>query len=78
MIEAIGWAGSALILAAFALVSAGQLEARTIRFQLVNAVGAVGLAVNGLAHRAWPVVALEGAWAAIAVVSLIDLVRRKG
>ena len=69
-IEAVGWAGSAILLAAYAAVSLGWLNAQSVRFQCANIVGAGCLAANAWAHDAIPLVALEGAWAAIALATL--------
>jgi len=71
--EAIGWFGSGLLLAAYAAVSLGWLKARSVPFQLANIVGAAGLATNAWAHHAVPLVALEGAWGAIAVATLASM-----
>jgi len=69
-IEAVGWAGSAILLAAYAAVSLGWLKAQSVAFQCANIVGAGCLAANAWSHGAIPLVALEAAWAAIAVLTL--------
>lgn len=76
--EALGWLGSALLLAAFGLVSAGRWDPRGRANLGANALGALFLARNAFAHEAWPVVALETAWGAIAMVTLaVGRVRRR-
>ncbi|MGL4312787.1 MAG: CBU_0592 family membrane protein [Sphingomonas sp.] len=69
-IEAIGWAGSALLLGAYLLTSAGRLASRSVAYQLMNVAGAACLAANVLWHRAYPAVMLELAWIAIGLVTL--------
>lgn len=48
----------------------GWLQARSVAFQCGNIAGAACLATNAWSHGAMPLVALEGAWAAIAVATL--------
>ena len=73
MWELVGWGGALLVLAAYALMTAGRLMSSSARFHWLNFIGAAGLAANGLVHRAWPVVGLEGLWAAIAGIALARL-----
>ncbi|MBX9796262.1 hypothetical protein [Sphingomonas sp.] len=68
--DVIGWAGSLLVLGAYALTSAGRIDGRSAPYHALNAAGAACLAVNVIAQRAWPATALELLWAAIALVSL--------
>ena len=39
-VEIVGWTGAALILGAYALLSAGRLTGRSVTYQLMNVVGA--------------------------------------
>ena len=45
-VEVIGWAGAALILGAYALLSAGKVRAESLTYQLMNILGAAGFSVN--------------------------------
>ena len=56
--DAIGWAGAACLLLAYARLSSGQL-AVGMRYHLLNLAGAGGLAANGAFHQAWPSTALN-------------------
>ena len=76
LIEWVGWAGSAILLVSYAAVSLGWLKARSVRFQGANIVGAACLATNAWSHGAIPLVALEGAWAAIAMMTLVSMAVR--
>jgi len=76
-IELIGWIGGALILAAYALVTTGRLSGKSATFQIMNVVGAGGLTLNGWAHRAIPVAALDAAWCAIGIAALVGMVVRR-
>jgi hypothetical protein len=71
IVAAVGWAGAALLLGAYALVSAGRLAGGGLAFQLMNLAGAVGLAVNSAVNGAWPSVALNLVWIAVGAVTLL-------
>lgn len=73
-LEGAGWIGAVLVLAAYALASTGRLDARSAAFQWLNLVGAAGFVVNTAWHGAWPSMALNVVWCAIAAVTLL---RRK-
>ena len=70
LLEAAGWAGAGALLLAYGLVSAGRLDGRSLRFQLLNLVGAGGLLANGIWHGAWPSAALNAVWLVIGVTVL--------
>ena len=46
-VEAAGWLGALLILAAYALLTAGKLTGRSLAYQAMNVVGAAGFVING-------------------------------
>jgi hypothetical protein len=73
LIEIAGWVGAGLILLAYALVSAGRIEARSVSFQLMNLLGAAGFVINSGFHGAWPSAILNVIWIGIAAVSLARL-----
>ena len=72
--ETLGWLGPIAILGAFALASAGIVEARSYTFQLLNLYGAVILGVVSIVKRAHQPAALNVAMALIAVVTIITIV----
>jgi hypothetical protein len=67
--DAIGWAGAACLLLAYARLSSGRL-ALGVRYHLLNLAGAGGLAVNGAFHHAWPSTALNLIWLGIGLTAL--------
>jgi hypothetical protein len=75
LIDTVGWAGAAALLLAYGLVSSGRLNGRSIRFQLLNLGGAVGLLANGIYHDAWPSAALNAVWFVIGVTALMRISR---
>lgn len=69
-VELAGWAGSALVLGAYLLVSMARLSAQSVAFQWMNVIGAIGLTINSLWHGAIPPAALDAAWALVGAVAL--------
>lgn len=67
--DAIGWAGAACLLLAYARLSSGRL-AMGVRYHLLNLAGAGGLAVNGAFHQAWPSTAVNLIWLGIGLTAL--------
>ncbi|MGI5243679.1 CBU_0592 family membrane protein [Dactylosporangium sp. CA-139066] len=76
MIAFLGWAGAALVLVAYALVSTKRLAGDSAVFQIMNIVGAFGLAWNSAVSHAWPSVAINVAWVAIGALAMFRLARR--
>jgi hypothetical protein len=70
-IEVMGWIGALLILAAYGLISAGKLEARSALYQLMNIVAAAGLIVNSGWNGALPSAALNVVWLFIGLYTLL-------
>jgi len=70
-IEAAGWIGAVLVLAGYALASAGRLDGRSPLFQWLNLVGAAGFVINTAYHGAIPSMVLNIIWCGIAVVTLV-------
>lgn len=69
-IEIAGWIGAVLVLLAYVLVSTGRLEGRSIAFQVLNLIGALGFIANTAWHGAIPSMALNIVWSAIALYTL--------
>ena len=76
LLESAGWAGTVLIVTAYGLLSTGRLQARGRMYQWLNLAGALGVGVNVFHKQAWPALALQVIWAAIALVSLVAASRR--
>ena len=73
LIEIVGWAGAALILLGYALVTSGRITPRSLAYQLMNLFGAIGFIINSGWYGAMPSVALNVVWLAIAVFALLRL-----
>jgi len=69
-VEVIGWAGAALILGAYALLSSGRLRAESLTYHLMNILGAAGFVVNSGWNGALPSAAMNVIWMGIGVYAL--------
>lgn len=67
--DTVGWAGAGCLLVGYGLVSAGRI-APGRGYHLLNLAGAIGLAVNGIVHRAWPSTVVNLVWLVIGMTAL--------
>lgn len=77
VVEIIGWAAAAIILAAYILLSLGRLEGRSYLYQWMNVVGAGGFIVNSGYNGAIPSAALNIIWAAMGLFTLWSVWRAR-
>jgi hypothetical protein len=77
LVEVAGWVGAALILGAYALLTAGRLQARSMAYQGMNVVGAAGFVVNSGWNGAIPSAALNVVWAGIGLAAIAGIVRAR-
>jgi hypothetical protein len=77
MVEAVGWTGGFLILAAYALLSMGRVTGRSPLYQGMNIVGAAGFVINGWWHGAIPSASLNVVWLLIGAVALWRIRKRR-
>jgi hypothetical protein len=70
IINVVGWLGMALLISAYALVTAGKLHGPGLTFQLMNLFGGGFLMVNSAYYGAWPSAALNLVWVVIGLVGL--------
>ena len=77
-VEVAGWAGAALILLAYLLLSAGRLTGQSLAYQGMNVVGAAGFVVNGWWHGALPSATLNILWLMIGLFASIRLLKKRG
>jgi hypothetical protein len=71
--ELVGWYGFAAILAAYAATNLGWLSVSSGSYRALNLTGALALIIDSWPDRNWQVIALNGVWAAIAIIALIRL-----
>ena len=77
-VEIVGWAGAALILLAYLLLSAGRLTGQSLVYQGMNIVGAAGFVVNGWWHGAIPSAALNVLWLLIGAFASWRILKKRG
>lgn len=70
IIEIIGWAGAALILASYILLSNGRLHGQSAAYQWMNVIGAAGFVLNSGWNGAIPSAALNVIWMAMGLYTL--------
>jgi hypothetical protein len=75
LVAVIGWAGAAVLLAGYALVSSSRISGDGVAYQLFNLFGAIALMINSAYSAAWPSAGLNLIWAAIGVAALVKLTR---
>ena len=78
LVETVGWLGAALILLAYALLTAGRINAQSYAYQGMNVVGAAGFIVNSGWNGAIPSAALNVVWAGIGLFAMARLASRRG
>lgn len=70
IVNVVGWLGMALLIGAYALVTAGRIHGTGLPFQLMNLFGGAFLMVNSAWYGAWPSAALNLVWVVIGVIGL--------
>jgi hypothetical protein len=68
--DAIGWAGAAFLLVAYAMISSRKLEGNSTTYQFLNIIGSLLLAANTIFYRAYPSSFVNLIWTGIAVFSI--------
>lgn len=77
LMEVVGWIGAILILGGYGLLTAGRVDAKSVSYQLLNVVGALGFIANSAWNGAWPSAVLNVIWVGIGVVALIKIGARR-
>ena len=70
-VEIVGWIGATLIIAAYALLSAGKLAGDSRTYHVMNIFGAIGFIVNSGWNGALPSAALNVVWLGIGGYALL-------
>jgi hypothetical protein len=69
--DAIGWAGAAALLLAYAMISSKKLEGDSNAYQFLNIIGSLLLVTNTIFYGAYPSTFVNLIWAGIAVFSMV-------
>lgn len=75
--ETIGWAGSAMVVAAYAMISLKRLTADSLSYQVLNFLGSILLIAFTVYKEAYPPATVNSIWAVIALISLSQMMVRK-
>ena len=78
LVEIAGWIAAVLILTAYALLSAGKLTGKSVSYQLMNIVGAIGFVINTGYNGAYPSAVLNVIWVGIGVWALVKIRMSRG
>lgn len=70
IIETVGWAGAALLLSAYLLLTVGRISAQSVVYKWLNVLSAVGLIVNSGWNGAYPSTFINVVWMAISLYGL--------
>lgn len=73
----VGWVGTALIVAAYFLVSYKVVAPTSRVYQTMNVFGAIGLGVSAFVNASWPNFWLQVIWFIIGLVALCKIIFRK-
>jgi hypothetical protein len=77
-IEIAGWIAAVLILSAYGLLSAGKLTGKSVAYQVMNILGAIGFIINTGYNGAYPSAALNVIWVGIGVWALAKIRMNRG
>ena len=77
-VEIAGWIAAVLILTAYALLSAGKLTGKSVAYQVMNIVGAIGFVINTGYNGAIPSAVLNIIWVGIGVWALFKIRMNRG
>jgi hypothetical protein len=69
--EACGWIGGVVLIAAYALVSFGKISAQGATFQCLNLAGSLLLSANSAWHHAWPSASVNLIWIGVGIAALL-------
>lgn len=75
MVQAISVVGSLLILAAYAANQFRWVDSTRISYTLLNLVGSAVLTVIAIVESQWGFLLLEGVWAIVSLIALVQLLR---
>jgi hypothetical protein len=68
---AMGWIGTVGTISAYVMLSRGRWQPASLRYALLNGVGGLLAAAASAAYGAWPSVASNLLWSAVAVHSAV-------
>jgi len=73
--EIIGLTAPILFLYAYAMITLGQWKPESLRYQLLNFIGAIAILISLIDHWNLPVFILEICWGAISIYGIIKALK---
>lgn len=73
LVSLVGWAGAAVTIGAYALVTNGRVSPSSVAYQGLNIGGAAALALSATASGAWPSAVTNLIWIAIGIQAVLSL-----
>jgi protein-S-isoprenylcysteine O-methyltransferase Ste14 len=77
LIQLASLVGAALVLGAFVATQLRRMSPRSAPYQVMNLLGSATLTVVAVLGRVWGFVLLNGVWAAVSLIALVRLIRRR-
>lgn len=77
IIDILGWAGAALVLLAYGLLSLRRVTGEDLSYHLLNLGGSICLAIYALYYKAHASVLVNVIWLGIALWAIAGLMRRR-
>jgi len=74
--DILGWIGMVLVLIAYALLSTNKITSGKL-YQFLNLIAALFMAIGLLPKNAWFSFALQIAWAIIAMIAIIKIIKEE-
>lgn len=75
--EMIGLTAPGLFLYAYAMITLGRWSAESLRYQVMNCLGAIAILISLIDHWNLPVFLLEICWGAISVYGIVKALRTR-
>ncbi|MEM7103969.1 MAG: hypothetical protein AAF502_12605 [Bacteroidota bacterium] len=76
-VDVIGWAGSAMLIIAYWLVSKGKISAQSFIYQFLNAFGSLLLVVNTFYYGAYPSSLVNIIWVFIGIFYIAKIQKKE-
>lgn len=75
--DLLGWIGALGVLLAYGLLTLGRWDSASLRYQGANTLFAGLLLIWAISIAAWQSALLNGVWAAVGLVGVIGILRRR-
>lgn len=72
-IDIIGWAGSAMVVIAYILISLHKVNAASMIYQILNVAGSALLIVHTIYYHTAPAAALNVVWLCVGIIAIIRI-----